>query len=95
MPGGIIKKVNWGLFVTGTNELTKDLHVDWFNPHIVLKLWTNSIIKAIKETRPRGVMASYKSYWDEKLHNFKKMSILQEMRLKMIKSIKKHIYYQK
>ena len=89
------KKANWGLFAIRTNELTKDLDVDGHNPNNVVKEWTNSIIKAAKETIPRGVTPNYKPYWDEELRKLHEDVTAARDEAEKDKSTEKHIYYQK
>ena len=89
------KKANWGLFAIRTNELTKDLVIDGRNPNNVAKVWTNSIIKAAKETIPRGVIPNYKPYWDEELRKLHEDVTAARDEAEKIKSTEKHNYYQK
>ena len=49
------KKANWGLFQYRTNELTKDILVEGRNINGVVKDFNAGIIKAAKESIPRGV----------------------------------------
>ncbi|PVD38981.1 hypothetical protein C0Q70_01606 [Pomacea canaliculata] len=56
------KKAQWGLFRIRTNELTKDIKVEGLNINNVVKDFNASIIKAAKETIPRGVRKDYTPY---------------------------------
>ena len=62
------KKAKWSLFRNRTNELTKDIQVEGRNPNIVIRDWNSEILKAAKETIPRGVRENYKPYYTTKLN---------------------------
>ena len=61
------KKANWGLFQHRTNELTKDILVEGRNINSVVKEYNAGIIKAAKESIPRGVRKNYTPYWNPTL----------------------------
>ena len=61
------KKANWGLFQHRTNELTKDILVEGRNINGVVKDFNAGIIKAAKESIPRGVRKNYTPYWNPTL----------------------------
>ena len=61
------KKANWGLFQHRTNELTKDILVEGRNINSVVKDYNAGIIKAAKESIPRGVRKNYTPYWNPSL----------------------------
>ena len=59
------KKANWGLYRIRTNELTKDIQTEGRSINKIVKEYTSNIIKAAKETIPRGVRKNYTPYWNE------------------------------
>ena len=61
------KKANWQLFGIQSNELTKDLIVEGRNPNNVIRDWNKAIMKASKDTIPRGVRKEYLPYWSPDL----------------------------
>ena len=63
------KKAKWGLFHIRTNELTNDIVMENRNINNVVKEFNAGIIKAAKETIPRGVRKDYIPYWTEELQN--------------------------
>ena len=56
-------KAQWGMFRLRTNELTKNMEVEGRNINSVVKEFNKNIIKAAKETIPRGVRKNYTPYW--------------------------------
>ena len=63
------KKAKWGLFGIRTNELTRDITVEGRNINNVVRDFNASIMKAAKETIPRGVRKDYTPYWTPTLQN--------------------------
>ena len=63
------KKARWGLFAIRTNELSREITVDGRNINNVVRDFNASIIKAAKETIPRGVRKNYTPYWTPKLQD--------------------------
>jgi hypothetical protein len=63
LPRWNYKKANWGKFETCTNEPTKDIVTEGKNINNVVKIFNASIVKAAKESIPRGVRKNYKPYW--------------------------------
>ena len=61
------KKAMWSLFSIRANELTKDIRVQGRNENTVVKEWTQGILKAAKETIPRGARRDYKPFWSDEL----------------------------
>ena len=61
------KKAEWGLFTVRANELTKDILVEGENPNIACRHWTDAVIKAAKDTIPRGVRKDYEPHWNPDL----------------------------
>ena len=61
------KKAEWGLFTVRANELTKDISVEGENPNKACHDWTDAVIKAAKDTIPRGVRKNYKPHWNPDL----------------------------
>ena len=61
------QKAKWGLFSQRTNELTGDIPVEGRNINGVVKDYNAGIIKAAKETIPRGVRKNYTPYWNPTL----------------------------
>ena len=61
------KKAQWGTFGIRANELTKDIVVENQNPNNVYREWANGILKAAKETIPRGVTKHYEPHWNPDL----------------------------
>ena len=61
------KKAKWSLFSIRANELTKNIRVQGRNENIVVKEWTQGILKAAKETIPRGARRDYKPFWSDDL----------------------------
>lgn len=61
------KKAQWGLFGIRTNELTKDIPLEGRNINNIVKDFNSSIMKAAKETIPRGARKDYVPYWTDKL----------------------------
>lgn len=57
------KKAKWSVFGIRTNELTKDIIVEGRNINSVVRDFNASIMKAAKETIPRGVRKDYTPYW--------------------------------
>jgi hypothetical protein len=55
-----IKKANWGIFETRTNELTKDIVTEGKNINNVVKIFNASIVKGANESISRGVRKDYK-----------------------------------
>ena len=55
------------LFSIRANELTKDIRIQGRNGNIVVKEWTQGILKAAKETIPRGARRDFKPFWSDKL----------------------------
>ncbi|CAG2193511.1 unnamed protein product [Mytilus edulis] len=63
LPRWNYKKANWGKFETRANELTKDIITEGKNINNVVKIFNASIVRAAKESIPRGVRKNYKLYW--------------------------------
>ena len=63
------KKARWGLFAIRTNELTRDVTVEGRNINNVVRDFNTSILKAAKETIPRGVRKNYTPYWTQPLQD--------------------------
>ena len=66
------KKAIWNKFQARTDELTKDIRKEGKNINNVVKISNASILKAAKESIPRGVRKDYKPHsCDEikKLHD--------------------------
>ena len=61
------KKAKWSLFSIRANELTKDIKTQDRNENTVVKEWTQGILKAAKETIPRGARRNYKPFWSDNL----------------------------
>ena len=61
------KKAEWSLFSIRANELTKDIRVQGRNENIVVKEWTQGILKAAREAIPRGARKDYKPFWSDDL----------------------------
>ena len=61
------KKAQWELFAIRANENTKDIKVERENPNKVYKEWAEGILKAAKETIPRGVRKGYEPHWNKDL----------------------------
>ena len=61
------KKAQWELFAIRANENTKDIKVERENPNKVYKEWAEGILKAAKETIPRGVRKGYVPHWNKDL----------------------------
>ena len=61
------KKAKWSLFAIRANELTKDIRIQGRNENTVVKEWTKGILRAAKETIPRGARRDYKPFWSDKL----------------------------
>ena len=61
------KRAKWSLFSIRANELTKDIRVQGRNENSVVKEWTQGILKAAKETIPRGARRDYKPFWSDDL----------------------------
>ncbi|CAG2257388.1 unnamed protein product [Mytilus edulis] len=67
LPRWNYKKANWGKFETRANELTKDIVTEGKNINNVVKIFNASIVKAAKESIPRGVRKDYNSYWSNEI----------------------------
>ena len=63
------KKARWGTFAVRTNELVHEIKVEDRNINNIVKDLNNAIIKAAKETIPRGVTKNYTPYWTAELEN--------------------------
>jgi ribonuclease HI/endonuclease/exonuclease/phosphatase family metal-dependent hydrolase len=61
------KKAKWNLFRIRTNELTNDIQLEGRDINNIVKDFNSSILKAAKETIPRGVRKNYAPYWTDKL----------------------------
>ena len=61
------KKANQNKFQVGTDELTKDIRTEGKNTNNVVKIFNASILKAAKESIPRGVRKDYKPYWCDEI----------------------------
>ncbi|VDI60877.1 Hypothetical predicted protein [Mytilus galloprovincialis] len=67
LPRWNYKKANWGKFETRANELTKDIVIEGKNIDNVVKIFNTSIVRAAKESIPRGVRKDYKPYWSNQI----------------------------
>ena len=67
LPRWNYKKAKWGLFSHRTSELTKDIRVQGRDINMVVREFNAGILKAAKETIPRGARKSYKPYWSTEL----------------------------
>ncbi|CAG2245306.1 unnamed protein product [Mytilus edulis] len=67
LPRWNYKKANWGKFETRANELTKDIVTEGKNINNVVKIFNTSIVRAAKESIPRGVRKDYKPYWSNEI----------------------------
>ena len=61
------KKAKWTLFSIRANELTRDIRVQGRNENCIVKEWTQGILKAAKETIPKGARRDYKPFWSDEI----------------------------
>jgi ribonuclease HI len=61
------KKANWTAYAVRTNELLQNISVEGRDINNIIKDLNHSILKAAKETIPRGVTKNYTPYWNEEL----------------------------
>ncbi|KAK7101835.1 hypothetical protein V1264_020159 [Littorina saxatilis] len=61
------KRANWFLFRHRTSELTKDIRVEGRDINMVAKDFNMSILRAARESIPRGARRDYKPYWSNEL----------------------------
>jgi len=61
------KKADWSAFKHRTSALTKDISVQGRDINMVVKDFNSCILKAARETIPRGARRNYKPYWSKEL----------------------------
>ena len=76
------KKAKWSLFLIRANELIKDIRVQGRNENSAVKEWTQGILKAAKETIPRGHGETTSLFGQMICKYLKIISMKQEKRLK-------------
>ena len=66
-PSWNFKRANWSLFKEKTDNLTTDINTsDSLNRNV--KVFTNAVLKAAKQSIPRGKRKYYKPFWSETLN---------------------------
>ena len=90
------KKANWSLYAIRSNELTSNLQVEeGKDPNKIVSEWTQDILKAAKETIPRGLRKNYKPYWNKTLETSHKTLDLAREQAENNPSRENHIRLQK
>lgn len=67
LPRWNYKKANWSKFEARTNEITRDIEIEGKNINNVVKALNTGILKAAKDSIPRGVRKDYKPYWSNEI----------------------------
>ena len=61
------KKANWDRFTELTNNYCKEVKHDHFNINKAVKQFDQAVLKAAKESIPRGARKNFKPYWTKEL----------------------------
>ena len=67
LPRWNYKKANWNMFQARTDEQTRDMSIKGKNINNVVKAFKTMVLKAAKESIPRGVKEDYKPYWSSEM----------------------------
>ena len=67
------KKANWNLFSQLTNKYSKMIKTNHYNINQQVKSLNHCILKAAKETIPRGARKNYRPYWTAELQEMEDM----------------------
>jgi adenylyl- and sulfurtransferase ThiI len=67
LPRWNYKKAKWSMFQARTDELTRDIDIAGKNINNVVKAFNTVVLKAAKESIPRGVRKDYKPYWSSEI----------------------------